>query len=134
MERRPKGLLTVLRPYTAKAEDAENNVDTRFMNFQGHPRTKTDFQNGAERTYWTNTYILDLSNAYLALVEAAVEHVGKAIWGKEGYYNTFPKMADIEVSEVVASAARQQSFLTTDEIVTMPDEEATGLTWLGSAM
>lgn len=77
------------------------------------------------RAYWTHIHVYDLSRCYLALVEAAVDHGGKATWGKEGYY--FTENGEHiwgETGKIIASAAKDQGFLASDEVITMSSDEA----------
>lgn len=79
----------------------------------------------AGRADWSNVHVYDLSSCYLALVEAAVDHGGKATWGVEGYY--FTENGEHiwgETAKIVASAAKDQGFLVSDEVVTMSKDEA----------
>lgn len=77
------------------------------------------------RAYWAHIHVYDLSRCYLALVEAAVDHGGKATWGKEGYY--FTENGEHiwgETGKIIASAAKDQGFLASDEVTTMSSDEA----------
>ena len=86
---------------------------------------KQGIQIGAGRSYWTHIHVHDLSRCYLALVEAAVDHGGKATWGKEGFYFTEDgEHIWGEIAKLVASAAKDQGFLTSDEVVTLSGDEA----------
>lgn len=96
---------------------------------------KQGIQVGAGRTYWPNVHVYDLSKVYLALVEAAANGGEKAAWGKAGYY--FTENGEHiwgEISKVVASAAQQQGFISSDEVVTVSAEEADKLSSHGSAL
>lgn len=86
---------------------------------------KKGIQFGAGRNHWTNVHIHDLSDCYLALVEAAIDHGGKATWGQDGYY--FAENGEHTwgtISQLIASAAHKQGFLSSDEVVTVTIEEA----------
>lgn len=96
---------------------------------------KQGFQVGAGRTYWPNVHVFDLSKVYLALVEAAANGGGKATWGEAGYY--FTENGEHiwgEVSKLVASAAQQQGFISSDEVVSVSALEADKLSSHGSAL
>lgn len=96
---------------------------------------KQGVQVGAGRTYWPNIHVFDLSKFYLALVEAAASGGGKATWGKAGYY--FTENGEHiwgEISRLVASAAHQQGFISSDEVVSVSAEEADKLSGHGSAL
>lgn len=96
---------------------------------------KQGFQVGAGRTYWPNVHVFDLSKVYLALVEAAANGGGKATWGEAGYY--FTENGEHiwgEVSKLVASAAQQQGFISSDEVVSLSALEADKLSSHGSAL
>lgn len=93
---------------------------------------KTGFKVGAGRNYWTNIHVHDLSNIYLKLVEAAVDG-GKGSWGIDGYY--FAESGEYiwgEVSQAVASAACEQGFIPSDEVVAVSVDEADQLTPWGA--
>ena len=99
---------------------------------------KHGIQVGAGLTFWPNVHVADLSVAYLKLVEAAVHGGGKATWGKDGYY--FIESGEHvwgKIAKTVASAAHKQSFIPTDEVKTLPNEEIDQLTphglWLWGA-
>ncbi|MCJ1466374.1 hypothetical protein MMC07_004993 [Pseudocyphellaria aurata] len=86
---------------------------------------KKGFQIGAGRTYWPNVHIYDVSRCFLALVEAAADHDGKATWGKEGYY--FVENGEHiwgDIAKIIASTAKGQGFLTSDEVVSISSDEA----------
>lgn len=90
---------------------------------------KKGIQIGAGRTYWSTIHVQDLSRCYLALVEAAVDNGGNATWGHEGYYFTENGQHIWgETARIVASTAKDQGFLTSDEdeieIVTLSGDEA----------
>lgn len=90
---------------------------------------KKGIQIGAGRTYWSTIHVQDLSRCYLALVEAAVDNGGNATWGNEGYYFTENGQHIWgETARIVASTAKDQGFLTSDEdeieIVTLSGDEA----------
>lgn len=86
---------------------------------------KKGIQIGAGRTYWNTIHVHDLSSCYLALVEAAVDQGGNATWGNEGYYFTENGQHIWgETAKIVVSTAKDQGFLTSDEIVTMSSDEA----------
>ena len=95
--------------------------------------TKTGFKVGAGRAYWTNVHIHDLSNLYLKLVELAVDGSQGAFWGTDGYY--FAENGEHiwgEVSQAVASAAHEQGFIPSDDVVELPAEAANDLSpWGG---
>lgn len=58
-------------------------------------------------------------------MEAAVDHGGKATWGKEGFY--FAEDGEHiwgEIAKLIASAAKDQGFLTSDDVVTLSGDEA----------
>lgn len=79
----------------------------------------------AGRNYWNHIHVHDLSRCYLALVEAAVDYGGKATWGIEGYYFTENGLHIWgETAQMIASAAKDQGFLISDELVTMSSSEA----------
>lgn len=86
---------------------------------------KKGIQIGAGRNYWTHIHVYDLSRCFLALVEAAVDHGGKATWGIEGYY--FTENGEHiwgEIAKIIASTAKDQGFLPSDEVVTMSGDDA----------
>lgn len=86
---------------------------------------KEGIQIGAGRAYWPNIHIYDVSRCFLALVEAAVDHGGKAAWGKEGYY--FVENGEHiwgEIAKIIASTAKDQGFLSSDEVVSISSDEA----------
>lgn len=88
---------------------------------------------GAGRNYWPSVHVHDLSSFFLALLDAAVDHGGKATWGKDGYY--FVENGEFiwgEVSQLVTSAAHKQDFIPSDEVVTVTNEEARRLSFSGA--
>ena len=96
---------------------------------------KRGIQVGAGKTYWTNVHIFDLSDCYLRLVEDAAMRARKATWGREGYY--FTENGEHvwgHISKVVATEAQKQGFLESDEVITVPDEEANRLTPYGALL
>lgn len=85
-------------------------------------------QVGAGKTYWNNVYVHDLSDAFVALVEAAAAGGGQASWGNEGYY--FTENGEHlwgDVARLTASAAHQQGFIPSSEVKTLPNEEIEGM-------
>ncbi|KAL8912221.1 MAG: hypothetical protein Q9171_002735 [Xanthocarpia ochracea] len=81
-------------------------------------------QVGAGEAYWTNVHVHDLSDVYIALVEAAAAGGGKASWGDKGYY--FTENGEhiwAEISKHVASAAYKQGFILSNTVETHSDEE-----------
>lgn len=83
---------------------------------------------GDGKNYWNNVHVHDLSNVYLALVEAAVAGGGRATWNQRGYYLTGSgEHAWGEVSRAVASECKAHGFIDTDEVVSLGAEEANAL-------
>ncbi|KAL8922109.1 MAG: hypothetical protein Q9172_003714 [Xanthocarpia lactea] len=81
-------------------------------------------QVGAGEAYWTNVHVHDLSDVYIALVEAAAAGGGKASWGDKGYY--FTENGEHiwgEISKHVASAAYKQGFILSNTVETHSNEE-----------
>ena len=96
---------------------------------------KHGIQVGSGKTYWTNVHVYDLSDCYLKLVEAAVAGVGNAVWGAEGYY--FTENGEHQwghIAKIVASAAKKQGYLETDEVFSLSGGEADQMTPHGSLM
>lgn len=86
----------------------------------------------AGKTLWSNVHVHDLSDVYLKLVENAAageslaEWPGKpAIWGPKAYF--FTENGEHvwgDISQKVASEARKQSLLETEEVKSLTAEEA----------
>ena len=79
---------------------------------------------GAGRNRWTQINVRDLSDAYLLLVEAAVEGGGKASWGPEGYY--FTENGEFlwsDVAKAVAKEAHKQGFIKEDKVASYDADE-----------
>ncbi|KAL8995817.1 MAG: hypothetical protein Q9169_004537 [Polycauliona sp. 2 TL-2023] len=92
-------------------------------------------QVGAGKTYWTNVHVHDLSDAYVALVQAAASGGGNASWGAEGYY--FTENGEHvwgDISKAVASAAHKQGFIPSDEVKTHTDEEINEMSPFGTGL
>ncbi|KAL9059683.1 MAG: hypothetical protein Q9206_001363 [Seirophora lacunosa] len=97
---------------------------------QGH-----GVQVGAGKTYWTNVHVHDLSDVFVALVEAAVAGGGKASWGNEGYY--FTENGEHvwgDIARLVASAAHKQGFIPSPEVKVLPDDEIEGMCKAGTLL
>jgi nucleoside-diphosphate-sugar epimerase len=97
--------------------------------------TQTGFKVGAGRAYWTNIHIHDLSKLYLKLVECAVDGGKNASWGIDGYY--FAESGEHiwgEVAQAIASAAYEQGFIPSDEVVALSADEADKLSPWGSVL
>lgn len=113
-------------------------------NKRGHPlydlsrctlEKKTGIRVGEGKNHAPNVHVYDLSRCYLKLVEAAVEGSEKAIWGKEGYF--FAENGEHvwgEISKIVASAAKKQGFIPSDEVIAISPKEAEELMHHGSLM
>lgn len=94
------------------------------------------------KTYWTNIHVHDLSDLYLRLVEEAAaggstkEWPDKpATWGAEGYY--FAEHGEHvwgEVSQWVATEAKKQDLISTDEVKSVSPEDAGKASPLGQAL
>lgn len=96
---------------------------------------KKGIQVGAGENLGPNVCVHDLSDCYIKLVEAAVEGGEKATWGNEGYY--FVENGEHiwgHISKAVANAAHKQGLLPSDEVVSISEKEADGLTSWGSAL
>jgi len=92
-------------------------------------------QVGKGETYWTSVHVHDLSELYLKLVEAAAAGGKPATWGAEGYY--FAENGDIvwgEVGQWVASAAKKQGLIESDEVKSYDKEAANNLAFWGHAI
>ncbi|KAL8886173.1 MAG: hypothetical protein Q9215_006075 [Flavoplaca cf. flavocitrina] len=92
-------------------------------------------QVGAGKTYWTNVHVHDLSEVFVALVEAAAAGGGNASWGDEGYY--FTENGEHiwgEISKVVASAAHKQGFIPSNEVQTHSNEEIDEMCQFGTGL
>ena len=85
-------------------------------------------QVGAGKTYWTNVHVHDLSDAYVALVEAAAAGGGRASWNSEGYY--FTENGEHvwgDIAKLVAKAAHKQGLIPSEEVKVIPNEEVNEL-------
>ncbi|KAL8732253.1 MAG: hypothetical protein Q9166_002825 [cf. Caloplaca sp. 2 TL-2023] len=83
-------------------------------------------QVGAGKTYWTNVHVHDLSDVYVALIEAAAAGGGNASWGTDGYY--FTENGEHvwgDISKLVAAAAHKQGFIPSDKVQVHSNEEIT---------
>lgn len=92
-------------------------------------------QVGAGKTFWTNVHVNDLSDVFVALVEAAVAGGGKASWGNEGYY--FTENGEHvwgDIARLVAGAAHKQGFIASSEVKILPNEEIEGLCKAGTLL
>ena len=92
-------------------------------------------QVGAGKTYWTNVHVHDLSEVFVALVEAAAAGGGNASWGDEGYY--FTENGEHiwgEISKAVASAAHKQGFIPSDEVQSHSNEEIDEMCQFGTGL
>lgn len=92
-------------------------------------------QVGAGKTYWSNVHVHDLSDAYVALIEAAAAGGGKATWGREGYY--FIENGEHvwgDVSKAVATAAKKQGFIVSDSVEIHPNEEINEMCQAGTIL
>ena len=97
---------------------------------------------GAGKTFWGNVHVHDLSDLYLKLVEEAAvggstrEWPDKpAVWGADGYY--FCENGEHvwgEVSQWVASEAKKQGLIETDDVESLSPEKANELTPWGAAL
>ena len=88
---------------------------------------------GAGKTFWGNVHVSDLSKIFLKLVEAAVQGNSEATWGREGYY--FAENGEHiwgQISMAVASSAKKQGFISSDEVITISNDEANKITPWGS--
>lgn len=95
---------------------------------------------GAGKTFWGNVNVYDLSDLYLKLVEEAAaggstkEWPDKpATWGAEGYY--FCEGGEHvwgDISQMVATEAKKQGYIKTDEVRSISKEEADQCTSFGS--
>lgn len=87
------------------------------------------FQVNAGQNIWHEVHIQDLSNAYLGLVTAALQPGGgKATWNDEGYY--FAENGEIvwgEISKKIAQIAKEKKLIETEEIDSLPPDEANKL-------
>lgn len=96
----------------------------------------------AGKTIWTHVHVQDLSDVYLKLVENAAsggslaEWPGKpAMWGADGYY--FTEVGEHvwgEVSQWIATEAKNLGLLKTDEVKSISADEASKLTGFGQAI
>ncbi|KAL8695603.1 MAG: hypothetical protein Q9224_003307 [Gallowayella concinna] len=92
-------------------------------------------QVGAGKTRWNNVHVHDLSEVYVALIEAAAAGGGKATWGSEGYY--FTENGEHvwgEIAKAVATAARRRGFIPTDKIEIHSNEEINEMSKAGTAL
>lgn len=81
-------------------------------------------QVGPGKTYWNNVHVHDLSDVYVALVEAAAAGGGTASWGHEGYY--FTENGEHvwgDISRNVAAAAHKQGFIASADVKVLADKE-----------
>ena len=98
---------------------------------------KEGFQIDAGQSKWTNVHVYDLSDAYLKLVEAAVDAGGRATWGKEGYYFTDSGDGDHiweDIAHSIARAAHKQGLIPSTKVAIISAEDADQLTQFGSVM
>ncbi|KAL8780724.1 MAG: hypothetical protein Q9213_006337 [Squamulea squamosa] len=92
-------------------------------------------QVGAGKTYWTNVHVHDLSDVYVALVEAATTGSGNAFWGSEAYY--FTENGEHiwgEISKAVASAAHKQGFIPSDKVEVHSNDEINEMCQAGTML
>lgn len=90
---------------------------------------------GAGKTFWPAVHVHDLSDASLKLVEAAANNGEPATWGAEGYY--FIESEEFvwgDVAQWVADAAKDQGFISTNEVKSVSKDEAGKLTPWGNAL
>jgi len=92
------------------------------------------FQVGEGVNIWTQIHVQDLSNVFLALVEAALSpNGGKATWNEEGYY--FAENGDFQwgdISRGIAKAAKEKGLIESADIDNISPEEADKLAPSGS--
>ncbi|KAI4221893.1 MAG: hypothetical protein L6R36_006560 [Xanthoria steineri] len=92
-------------------------------------------QVGAGKTYWTNVHVHDLSEVFVALVEAAAAGGGNASWGAEGYY--FTENGEHvwgEISKAVVSAAYKAGFALSDEVKAHSNDEINEMCHFGTGL
>ncbi|KAL8769376.1 MAG: hypothetical protein Q9209_004603 [Squamulea sp. 1 TL-2023] len=92
-------------------------------------------QVGAGKTYWTNVHVHDLSDVYVALVEAAATGGGNAFWGNEAYY--FTENGEHvwgEIAKAVASAAHKQGFIPSDKVEIHSNDEINEMCQAGTLL
>ncbi|KAF2866532.1 hypothetical protein BDV95DRAFT_202369 [Massariosphaeria phaeospora] len=91
------------------------------------------FHVGDGNNLWTQVHVEDLSNLFLALTTAALQHGGKATWNSEGYY--FCENGDFvwgHVARSIARIAHEKKLIQSQEIDKISVEEADMLTQSGS--
>ena len=102
---------------------------------KGTLRRGQGFYVGKGKTCWANVHVIDLSDCFLKLVEAAAVGGGTATWGKEGYYFTENgEHVWSNAAEWVASAAQEQGYIASDQVDSLTLEEVTQLIGHGSIL
>lgn len=100
------------------------------------------FAVGAGKANWSSVHVHDLSDLYLKLVENAAAGGSLAewpnkpqLWGEEGYF--FCENGEYvsgEASQWVATEAKKQGLINTDEVKSVSADEAQELTKFGHAL
>ena len=138
MESEPKVRTAIVCPPTiyGKGRGPGNQRSQQMNNLtQGTLRKKQGFHIGNGKAHWTNIHVIDLSDCFLKLVEAALQGGGKATWGKEGYYFTQNgEHVWDDAAKWVASAAHKQGLIPSDEVISVTLEEARQLVGKGTAL
>ena len=100
------------------------------------------FQVNQGLAYWNNVHIQDLSTLYVKLVEKTVawdgegdESLHPAIWGAEGYY--FCENGEHiwgDISQLVADEGKKLGYFKTNEVESLPAEDASSRRFLGQGI
>lgn len=90
------------------------------------------FQIGEGRNVWTQIHVHDLSNLYLALVEAAVTESAVATWNDEGYY--FAENGEFfwgDMAKKLAEETKKQGYIQSADLKTYTIEQGDEATTAG---
>jgi len=82
------------------------------------------FSIGKGDNVWTKVHVHDLSKMYLALVEEAVTHGGRATWNDQGYY--FTEAGEFVWSDMyakIAAEVKRQGYIQDDALQTFTVEK-----------
>ncbi|KAF2714964.1 NAD(P)-binding protein [Pleomassaria siparia CBS 279.74] len=91
------------------------------------------FHVGEGKNVWTEVHVQDLSNVFVALVNAALEDGGKATWNDEGYY--FAENGDIlwgEVATTITKIAYEKKLINSPNVDNVSPEKADEMQKSGS--
>ena len=90
---------------------------------------------GPGEAYLTSVHVSDLSNLFLRLFDAVAARPGSVTWDKEGYY--FANAEEHrwgEVSKHIAMEAHQQGLIPTQDVASIPVEEANHIHSMGAEL